>query len=55
MARKRRKFSPEFKVDAVREMLTGAKTAGEICRERDITDGAIVSLEERVAGLAHSG
>ena len=38
LSRKRRKLSPELKVDAVKELLTGAKTAVEICRERDITD-----------------
>ena len=38
MARKRRTFSSEFKVDVVMDLLTGAKTAAEICRERDITD-----------------
>ena len=38
MARKRRNFSPQFKVGAVMELLTGAKTAAEICRDRDITD-----------------
>jgi transposase len=38
MARKRRKFSPEFKLDTVVEGLRGEKTVAEICRERDITE-----------------
>lgn len=38
MARKRRTFSAQFKVDAVMDLLTGTKAAAEICRERDITD-----------------
>jgi transposase-like protein len=38
MARKRRTFSADFKFDTVMELLTGAKAASEICRERDITD-----------------
>lgn len=38
MTRNRRTFSPQFKVDAVMELLTGAKAPSQICRERDITD-----------------
>jgi transposase len=38
VARKRRTFSSEFKADAVMDLLTGARTAADICRERDITD-----------------
>lgn len=38
MARTRRKFSPQFKVDAVMDLLTGAKSKAEICRERNITE-----------------
>jgi len=38
MAEKRCTFSPQFKVDAVMELLTGTKTASEICQERKITD-----------------
>lgn len=38
MTRKQRTFSPQFKVDAVMELLTGARAPSEICRERNITD-----------------
>jgi len=38
MAKTRRKFSAGFKIDAVMDLITGAKTAGEICRAQDITD-----------------
>jgi transposase-like protein len=38
MAKKRRTFSAQFKVDAVMDLLTGTKTSAEICRERNITD-----------------
>ena len=52
MVRKRRKFSPEFKVDAVMDLLTGARTAAEICRERNITDKLLYrwknELQERL-------
>ena len=36
--RKRREFSPQFKFDAVMELLTETKPPGQICRERDIND-----------------
>lgn len=34
--RKRRKFSAEFKAEQVLALLTGSKTAAEICREYDL-------------------
>ncbi len=34
----RRKFSAQFKLDAVLELLTGHKSVAQICRERQITD-----------------
>jgi transposase len=55
MAGTRRKFSPAFKVDAVMDLLTGAKTATEICRERDITDKLLYrwksEMLERLPGV----
>jgi transposase len=55
MASKRRKFSPQFKVDAVMDLLTGAKSAAAICRERDITDKLLYrwkqELLERLPGV----
>ena len=38
MARKRRTFSSQFKVDTVMELLTDMKSPSEICRDRKITD-----------------
>jgi transposase-like protein len=38
MARKRRKFSAEFKLDTVVEGLRGEKTIAQLCREREITE-----------------
>lgn len=59
MARKRRTFKPQFKVDAVMELLTGVKTAAEICRERNITDKLLyrwkVELLERLPSVFERG
>jgi transposase-like protein len=38
MAKKRRTFSAEFKLDTVLEGVRGEKTIAQICREREITD-----------------
>jgi len=38
MAKKRRTFSAEFKLDTVIEGLRGEKPIAQICREREITD-----------------
>jgi transposase-like protein len=38
---KRRTFSPEFKFEAVLEMVRGEKTIAQICRERDITESLL--------------
>lgn len=55
MASRRRKFTAQFKVDAVMDLLTGAKTAAEICRERNITDKLLYrwkqELLERLPGV----
>lgn len=59
MAKKRRTFSAQFKVGAVMEMLTGAKTASEICRERKITDKLLYrwksELLERLPSVFEGG
>jgi transposase-like protein len=34
-------FSPEFKFEAVLEMVRGEKTIAQICRERDITESLL--------------
>lgn len=36
MTRKRRSFSPEFKAQRVLEVLSGAKTQAEVCREHQL-------------------
>jgi transposase-like protein len=38
---KRRTFSPEFKFEAVLDMLRGEKTLAQICRERDISESLL--------------
>lgn len=38
---KRRTFSPEFKFEAVLDMVRGEKTIAQICRERDITESLL--------------
>ena len=38
---KRRTFTPDFKLEAVLDMLRGEKTTAQICRERDITESLL--------------
>ncbi len=38
---KRRTFTPEFKLEAVLDMVRGEKTVAQICRERDITESLL--------------
>lgn len=38
MGKKRRTFSPEFKLETVLEGIRGEKTVAQICRERGIRD-----------------
>ena len=38
---KRRSFTPEFKTQVVLEMLTGAKTPAQVCREHGLKDSVI--------------
>jgi transposase-like protein len=39
--RKRRKFTPQFKADAVRLVTTGAKTIAQVTEEFDLTETAL--------------
>jgi transposase-like protein len=39
--RKRRKFSDEFKAEAVRLCLQGDRSIGEVAREMDLTESAL--------------
>ncbi len=38
---KRRTFSPEFKAQVVLEVLTGAKSGAQVCREHQIKDSVL--------------
>jgi transposase len=38
---KRRTFTPDFKLEAVLDMVRGEKTIAQICRERDITESLL--------------
>jgi len=38
MARKQRKYTPEFKLETVLEGIRGEKSIAQMCRERDIKD-----------------
>ena len=45
--RKRRKFTPQFKADAVRLVTTGAKTIGAVTEEFDLTETALRAWVKR--------
>lgn len=46
MARRRRKFSPQFKFETVMEALQGEKSKAEVCRERNITKSLLYRWEQ---------
>lgn len=52
---KRRTFTPEFKFEAVLDMVRGEKTVAQICRERDITESLLYKWRdaffERAPGI----
>ena len=43
---KRRTFRPEFKFEAVLDMVRGEKTLAQICRERDITESLLYTWRD---------
>ena len=45
--RKRRKFTPQFKADAVRLVTSGAKTIGSVTEEFDLTETALRAWVKR--------
>lgn len=47
MAKKRRTYSAEFKLDTVMEGLRGEKKISEICRERGISEALYYQWKER--------
>jgi transposase len=56
--RKRRKFTPQFKADAVRLVTTGSKTIAEVTNEFDLTETALrewVRRAEADAGPGEAG
>ncbi|MGA9525997.1 MAG: transposase [Myxococcaceae bacterium] len=56
--RPRRKFTPEFKADAVRLVLIEGKGIGEVARELDLTESALRQWVDRAkadSGAGRSG
>lgn len=53
--RKRRKFTAEFKADAVRLCTTGGKTIGEVTAQFDLTETALREWVRRAAVDAGNG
>jgi transposase len=48
MARKRRKFTQEFKVEAVRLCKVGDRSIGQVAKDLDLTETALRAWVERV-------
>ena len=53
--RKRRKFTPQFKADAVRLVLTGSKTCAEVTKQFDLTETALREWVKRAQIDAGNG
>ena len=53
--RKRRRFTPEFKADAVRLVMTGSKTIAEVRKQFDLTETALREWVKRAEADAGSG
>jgi transposase-like protein len=53
--RKRRKFTPEFKADAVRLCTVGGKTIAEVTAQFDLTETALREWVRRAEGDAGNG
>jgi len=49
---KRRTFSPEFKLRVILEMLSGAKTNAQICREHQIASTVVSAWKEQFLAAA---
>jgi transposase-like protein len=43
---KRRTFTPDFKFEAVLDMVRGEKSMAQICRERDITESLLYTWRD---------
>src|SRR4051794_36376263 len=53
--RKRRKFTPQFKADAARLVMTGGKTFAEVTEEFDLTETALREWVRRAEADAGKG
>jgi transposase-like protein len=53
--RKRRKFTPEFKADAVRLVTTGSKTIAEVTKQFDLTETSLRAWIKRAETDAGRG
>ena len=53
--RKRRKFTPEFKADAVRLCTSGGKTIAEVTKQFDLTETALRESVRRAEADAGRG
>jgi len=53
--RKRRKFTPKFKADAVRLVTSGSKTIAEVTTEFDLTETALREWVKRAEADAGTG
>jgi transposase len=49
---KRRTFKPEFKARVVLQVLTGAKTAAQVCREQQISEQLLINWKKHL--LTHA-
>jgi len=45
--RKRRRFTPEFKAETVRLVREGSRSIGEVARDLDLTDSALMEWVKR--------
>jgi transposase len=49
---KRRTFSPEFKLQVILELLSGAKTNAQLCREHQIASTVVSTWKEQFLAAA---
>ena len=49
---KRRTFSPEFKLQVVLELLSGAKTNAQICREHQLAPALVTTWKQHFLAAA---
>jgi transposase len=53
--RERRKFTPEFKAEAVRLVEVGGKSIGQVAKELDLTESALRNWVDRARGEKQGG